>query len=136
MGTMKAPPPIAPLARTAEGEADEGPDCVYRSVRTMKFTQRAFEFLQDGQLVLKEFREGRNVVSVQVEGYCPRCLHHHTEITHPTAIGVGVTRSAEEATGARGEPLPLVFRCRCEEDHAGRDGGVKGCGLVYRVDLG
>lgn len=101
----------------------------------MRFTERAFEFVENGSLALKTARDGDIVLAVGVSGTCPRCLHPHADTAYPTAVGVGDLRRLEQVQH-RWPPIDfLVFRCKCEETHAGREEGQHGCGLEYRLDF-
>jgi len=114
---------------------DEGPSCVYRPVRSMQFTKRAFELLAQGELTLKAWDEQGMLLSVAVSGTCPRCLHPHEDTALPTAVGVGEMREVDHLAQRLPTVHSVVFRCKCEEEHAGRDEGEAGCGLEYRLDF-
>lgn len=121
--------PGAPV--THQGRPDEGSGCQYRIVRSTRFTQRAFEFIEARHLDLEAFWASGEIITVRVDGYCPRCLDHHSDTVHPTVVGEAV-RAPTEMVDAK--PLQLVFVCTCDGEHEGRPDGARGCGLRYRVE--
>jgi hypothetical protein len=100
----------------------------------MRFTKRAFELLESGELSLRTWDERKEILSVMVSGSCPRCLHPHTDTALTMAVGVGEVRMLDKARRRLPTVHSVVFKCKCEEEHAGRDDDVVGCGLEYRLD--
>ena len=105
----------------------------------MKWTERAFELLQAGDLHAEVITKAGGKV-VRVNGTCPYCqdeLRYSESLIAVTegserAIGGGTDLAvAEAATEPRYEEF--IATCGCSESHDGDPNKGTGCGTSFRV---
>jgi hypothetical protein len=103
----------------------------------MKWTERALELLNGGQLSAQVISHG-SVVVVQVDGSCPYCDDHIHCTEQLTAVTEG-TEGVARRTGGYAAPAPatgykdVTVTCGCNEAHAGDPKKGTGCGTSFRI---
>ncbi len=115
-----------------------------------EWTDRAYEFLNDGRLTA--VYDDSSVPVVVVDGLCPRCEHSFsvTKVSWASAVGRGVlgdsaTEQTEESPADRHalassssiEYVEVDVLCECAADHPGRNeaGKMHGCGIAFRIEI-
>lgn len=99
-----------------------------------EWTLKAFDAIQARTLHRKIIRSDDRVVAAEVFGACPRC-DDVLSVWLPLSIvitGSGVLGSEERRSSTT---HPVDVRCGCETTHPGAPKGIKGCGIVFRVEV-
>jgi hypothetical protein len=101
-----------------------------------EWTDKAFDELTAGRLQAHVHRRD-GLQSAVITGACPRCTHTFTYTTSPHAIGTGAgTRSLGPAGGGAADGFVAIdVPCWCVGEHADRQPGEHGCGIVFRIEV-
>lgn len=99
-----------------------------------RWTRQAFDAIQEGRLHRKIIRSDEKAVAAAVFGACPRCEDPLSFSLPLSAVitGSGVLGHDETRPGTT---HPVDVTCGCETTHPGAPSGVKGCGIVFRVEV-
>ncbi len=108
----------------------------YGETSGYEWTERAF-VLMNQQLLTASPRYVDGIVSVAVEGQCPRCGHHTFGTwvdTVVTGVSVGARGMSAEDDGPP-RVIEVDVTCGCATPHANAPEKVVGCGVSFRVAL-
>lgn len=98
-----------------------------------EWTDRAFAEVAAGRLQVRLVRAA-GVRTALVDGPCPRCGHPvHWSMALDAVAGADGVLGAGQTLARRSVPLDVT--CGCGLTHPGAPAGVKGCGIVFRVEL-
>lgn len=122
--------------------AEDAPsDCSYEESTAFKWTEEAFEKLENGKL-RGEVIASRGIVRSRVWGECPACGHDLDDRqTHTAVTGVfggewrGTARRDDGTGGAEPAYYQVDVSCGCGHAHPGAPAGRTGCGASFRVEL-
>lgn len=117
-------------------DADTASEERYEKTTAFVWTERAFEFLQTGNLRV-EIRQPRPGVQVShVWGQCPRC-GHHIDDWQPLSAVTGLAGGRGSASAARdtADVEPVDVGCGCGTTHPGAPADTTGCGVSFRIEL-
>lgn len=116
--------------------ADDPAEVGYHETADLVWTERAFTLLEQQRLTATP-RYAEGVVSVVVEGPCPRCWHQLVERWVDTVVvGTGAgARGVLRDDGALPDYLEVDVTCRCGVRHADAPDDTAGCGASFRIAL-
>lgn len=116
-------------------------------VNDYQWTDKAYELLLEGKLVVTRSANGGEVIAT---GQCPRCGHDVDFSFLPTISlpygGRGTTRGGAGTLGgdsgrpagakaAEPEYVTVPILCQCGEEHQGRPSSDRGCGIMFNVEM-
>jgi hypothetical protein len=106
----------------------------YERTAVGDWVPRVQELYQSGQLCIAPFSTD-GVVSVQVWGTCPRCLHNSLDVQRTLTALVPVTRGGWSSIGRKDAEIPASVEvdCDCGLSHDGAPQHVTGCGATFSL---
>ncbi|MGW0615875.1 hypothetical protein [Streptomyces sp. NPDC002788] len=105
----------------------------YLPTTDFRWTERAFEFLETGDLTVTPYAGGGAPCFV-VSGPCPRCGHHLVDRQVTTAL-TGLSGPSRGGEGEQPAAVMLDVTCSCGTEHGNAPAGAIGCGASFRIEL-
>ncbi|KAB1988308.1 hypothetical protein [Streptomyces triticiradicis] len=109
----------------------EGPALDYLLTTDFRWTQRAFDLLQE-ELLTVDPHEAGGAPCFVISGPCPRCEHHMTDRQVTTALA-GLAGPDRGAEGRPSAEVLLDVTCGCVGEHGNAPEGKVGCGASFRI---
>jgi hypothetical protein len=105
----------------------------------MRWTERAYELLQSGELSA-DVISADGVRVVRVDGNCPYCDDHVHYVEPLTAVTEGMEGVLGSTRGSATPPREpryeeITVTCGCSESHPGNPTESTGCGTSFRIAI-
>ena len=101
------------------------------------WTDQADKLLREKTIVancVTKIVDGQPLITVQMDGICPRCKHRLSQRILHSAVGFTSTVSDGVAKVDNKIPVEMGFECDCGEAHLGRPTGtLTGCGISFTL---